>query len=43
VDFSTSSQAVPLQPGPYAVSTAIAYSPTQPLYLDQVDSALVLD
>jgi ABC-type polysaccharide/polyol phosphate transport system ATPase subunit len=40
VDFR---QAVPLQPGPYSVSTAIAYSPTQPLYLDWVDHALVFE
>ncbi len=40
VDFR---QQVPLQPGPYSVSTAIAYSPTQPLYLDWVDNALVFE
>jgi ABC-type polysaccharide/polyol phosphate transport system ATPase subunit len=40
VDFR---QPVPLQPGPYSVSTAIAYSPTQPLYLDWVDNALVFE
>jgi len=40
VDFT---QRLPLQPGPYSVSTALAYSPTQPLYLDWVDNALVFD
>ncbi len=40
VDFR---QSLPLQPGPYSVSPAIAYSPTQPLYLDWVDNTLVFE
>lgn len=40
VDFK---QHLPLQPGPYSVSTAIAYSPIQPLYLDWVDNALTFE
>jgi ABC-type polysaccharide/polyol phosphate transport system ATPase subunit len=39
VDFR---QRLPLQPGSYSVSTALAYDPTHPRYFDWVDNALVV-
>lgn len=40
VDFR---QHLPLQPGTYSVTVALAYSPTQPAYMDWVDNCLVFE
>jgi hypothetical protein len=40
VDFR---QRLPLQPDTYSVTVALAYSPTQPAYMDWVDNCLIFE